>query len=155
MLSDDVFRSQLAGAFASLKQVAASFSDVARFDSAATPDFVRLSLIPDAAGACAVEIMLRADQHYDISLAAEFYEDRPIERFDLFEALILAVARGDVVQRHDLTVATGTERAVESIITLPGGQLWRHGYRHPGCADTSASDATVFRDRRFLPYRRG
>ena len=154
MLSDDVYRSELARSFASLKRATAPLADVAEIASAETPDFVRLSLLPHAAGACAVEIMLRADQLYDISVGAEFYEDCRIERFDLFEPLILAIARGDVVQRHHISSATGTERAIETIVPLPGGATWRKGHVHTLVAAAIAEASTVFEDRRYVPYRR-
>jgi hypothetical protein len=154
MLSDDVYRSQLQAAFANLKRVAAPLADVAHIDVAETPHFARLSLLPNAVGACAVEIMLRADQLYDIALSTEFYEDCPIERFDLFEPLITAVIRGDVLQRREISIATGTERAVETVVSLPGGVRWRKGHVHTKLAHAVADDATVFHDRRFVPYRR-
>ena len=154
MLSDDVYRARLAATFASLKRAAATFADVAYVDSASTPDFVRLALVPKALGACAVEIMLRADQLYDISIATEFYEDCPVTQFEVFEPLILAVARGDVVQRRHISVATGTERTIETIVMLPGGQMWCRQHDHIGVAGSIDDEATVFEDRRFVPYQR-
>jgi hypothetical protein len=154
MLSDDVYRTRLAATYAMLKAAAAPFADIALIDSAATPDFARLSLIPNAAGACAVEIMLRADQLYDISLATEFYEDCPVTTFDLFEPLILAVTRGDVLQRRHLSAATGAERGIETIVSLPGGVVWTKGHVHSDVAAAIADERTLFQDRRFVPYRR-
>ena len=154
MLSDDVYRSQLAATFARLQDAVAPFAPDAQIASAATPDYVRLSLVPHAAGACAVEVMLRADQLYDISVGTEFYEDCAVQRFDLFEPLILAITRGDVVQRRHISSATGTERSIETIVTLPGGQVWRKGYVHTDVAGAIDDEATVFADRRFVPYRR-
>ena len=140
MLSDDVYRSQLAATFADLKRAAEPFADVALIDSAATPDFVRLSLVPNADGACAVEVMLRADQLYDISLANEFYEDCKIQDFAQFEPLILAITRGDVIQRRTFSAATDTERAIDTIITLPNGQIWRKGHIHNDVPTAISSD---------------
>lgn len=154
MLSDDVYRSQLTAAFAGLKRLSTQMSDVAHIDSAETRDFVRLSLIPHASGACPVEIMLRADQFYDIAIGNEFYEDCKIERFDVFEPLIKAITRGDVIQRRHISAATGTERAIETLVTLPGGTVWRKGHVHQGVANAIAQEATVSQDKRFLPYRR-
>jgi hypothetical protein len=154
MLSDDVFRAELATAFAALVAAANAMSDVASVDTVFSPAFARLSLIPHVAAACPVEIMLRADQAYDILIGTEFYEDCPVERFDLFKPLLIAVAEGNVVQRHHISVATGTERRIETIVTLPGGEVWRNGHTHGGAASAVADDATVFQDRRFVPYRR-
>ena len=153
MLSDDVYRKRLAATFSGLRAAAAPFADIALIDSAATPDFARLSLIPNATGACAVEIMLRADQLYDISLGTEFYEDCAVTNFDLFEPLILAITLGDVVQRRHISAATGAERGIETIVSLPGGVLWRKGHVHADLAYAIADQSTVFQDRRFVPYR--
>jgi hypothetical protein len=152
MLSDDVYRSKLAAVFAGLKQAAAALADVAHVEQTESADFARLSLIPGAAGACPVEIMLRADQLYDIQIGNEFYEDCAIERIDLFLPLISAVTRGDVIQRRHISAATGTELEIETIVPLPGGEAWRKSHVHPGAARSGA--ATVFEDRRFVPYRR-
>lgn len=154
MLSDDVYRAELAKCFADLERATSALAGAAEIVTAKTPDFVRLSLLPHAAGACPVEIMLRADQYYDISVANEFYEDCRIERFDLFAPLIAAIARGDVIQRRHISAATGTERAIETIVTLSGGVVWRQGHVHTAVAAAIAEPATLRDDRRFLPYLR-
>ncbi len=154
MLSDDVYRSQLTTAFAALKRLAGELSDAAQAETAETRDFVRLALLPKAAGACAVEIMLRADQLYDIAIGNEFYEDCKVERFDLFQPLVTAITRGDVIQRHHISAATGTERSIETIVTLPGGEIWRKGHVHGSVAPAIPDAATLLKDRTFLPYRR-
>ena len=154
MLSDDVYRAGLAASFAALKRAVEPWADVAMIDTAETADFARLSLIPHANGACPVEIMLRRDQFYDIALGSEFYEDCPVDTFDLFLPLIMAVTRGDVIQRRHLSAATGSERAIATIVTLPDGALWQRGHAHPAIANAIPDEATVFNDRSFLPYRR-
>jgi hypothetical protein len=154
MLSDDVYRAQLGITFDLLKRRVALFSDVAEIDSVSTPDFVRLSIAPRAIGACPVEIMLRADQLYDISIGVEFYEDCPVRDFALFEPLIVAISQGAVVQRHHISMATGTERSIETIVTLADGEVWRKGHLHADVARAIADNATLFSDRRFVPYRR-
>lgn len=155
MLSDDIYRTQLAATFAALKRLAQPLSDVAHIDLAETADFARLSLIPKAVGACPVEVMLRADQAFDIQIGTEFYEDCPIQQFSSFEPLIAAIMRGDVVQRRHVSTATGMERSVETIVHLPDGTHWRRGHLHAQAAAAIPDGATVFDDRRFLPYRRG
>ena len=154
MLSDDVFRVKLRTTFAALERAVAPLETQAQLEIAQTPAYVRLSLIPHAIGACPVEIMLRADQFYDIAIASEFYEDCRIERLDLFEPLILAVADGNVIQRHHISAATGVQREIETIVTLPGGALWQKGYEDARFANAIPDDHTILRDRRFLPYRR-
>ena len=154
MLADDVYRTKLQTTTAGLKQIIASLSDVAEIVVAQSPEHARFSLIPHAIGACPVEILLRADQYYDIALASEFYEDCRIENLGLFEQLIQAVANGDVIQRHYISAATGAERAVESIVTLPGGTVWHKGHVHSRLSGALADGRAVYNDRRFLPYRR-
>jgi hypothetical protein len=154
MLSDDIYRTQLAATVTALKRLAQPLSDVAHIEMVETGDFARLSLIPKSVGACPVEVMLRADQAFDIQIGTEFYEDCPIERFSSFEPLIAAITRGDVVQRRHVSVATGTERSVETIVSLPDGSSWRRGHLHTAAA-AIPDEATLFDDRRFLPYRRG
>ncbi len=153
MLSDDIYRSQLAETFETLKRAADPLRDVAHLDVAQTASFARLSLIPRAVGACPVEIMLRADQAYDIQIGSEFYEDCPIEGFAAFQPLIAAITRGDVVQRRHLSAATGAERSIETIVQLQDATTWRRGHVHAG-ASAIDDEATVCEDRRVLPYRR-
>ncbi len=153
MLSDDVFRSQLAMTFADLLRTAEGLADVADVGHSQTREFVRLSLLPHARGACAVEVMLRADQLYDISIGTEFYEDCSIQRFETFVPLIEAIAKGDVIQRRHVSAVTGTERSIETMVRLPGGDVWRKGHDYR-VASAIPDDGTVFDDRRYVAYRR-
>lgn len=153
MLSDDVYRSKLSTVFNNLLAATRPLADVADITHDQTSQFVRLSMLPTARGACPVEIMIRADQLYDIQIGTEFYEDCPIERLDHFDAVIAAIISGDVIQRRAISTATGTQRSIETIVTLPDGKTWRKRHVHgPAPANTEA--ATVFLDRRFVPYRR-
>ena len=154
MLSDDVYRTKLAATFAGLLRAVTPLGDVAEISHVETPDYMRLSLLPYAQGACPVEIMLRSDQHYDIEVGQEFYEDCEIKGFEVFAPLIEAIARGDVIQRHHVSSATGTERSIETIVTLAGGEVWHKGHVHPDLARSIAEQSTVFEDRRFVAYRR-
>ncbi|MEQ1697051.1 MAG: hypothetical protein ABL901_14540 [Hyphomicrobiaceae bacterium] len=153
MLSDDVFRAQLSTTFADLLRTAERFTDVADLGQAQTREFVRLSMMPHARGACAVEIMLRADQHYDIAIGTEFYEDCRIQRFETFVPLIEAIAQGDVIQRRHVSAITGTERSIETLVQLPGGDVWRKGHDYT-VALAIPDDGTLFDDRRYVAYRR-
>ena len=154
MLSDDVYRTKLRATVKDLERAVAPLAAVAHVEITQTPDYARLSLIPFAAGACPVEIMLRSDQCFDIAVASEFYEDCRIDRLDLFAPLLLAISGGQVIQRHHLSAATGTERSIETIVTLPDGTLWQNGYVHERIANAIDADETLLRDRRFLAYRR-
>jgi hypothetical protein len=151
VLSDDVYRAKLTKTFHDLKRFAATLTGVAHVDLQETPDFVKLSALPLAAGACPVEMMLRADQLYDIAIGTEFYEDCPIDDLGLFELLLAAVVRGDVVQRHTVSVATETHHAIETIVHMVGRAAWRRGHVLGVCPPTGD---VIARDRRFLPYLR-
>jgi hypothetical protein len=154
MFSDDVYRAKLVATFEDLKAATRSLADVALIDAVSTPHFIKLALVPHASNACAIEIMVRADQHYDIALGTEFYEDCPVKAFDMFRPLIAAVTQGFVIQRRHISRATGTEQSVETIVTLPDGRVWRKGHHHAN-AMTATSDADIVcDDRNFLPYRR-
>lgn len=153
MLSDDVYRSQLSRTFADLVRTSAALADVAEISHAQTGEYVRLSLLPFARGACAVEIMLRADQLYDISIGTEFYEDCRIQRLGVFEPLIAAITEGRVIQRRHVSSVTGTERSIETLVTLASGEVWRKGHDYR-VASAIPDDRTVFDDRRYVPYRR-
>lgn len=153
MLSDDVFRSQLTMTFTDLLQTAERLSDVADIGHAQTREFVRLSMLPHARGACAVEVMLRSDQMYDISIGTEFYEDCRIQSFGTFVPLIEAIAKGDVIQRRHVSAVTGTERSIETLVRLPGGEVWRKGHDYT-VASAIPDDRTVFDDRWYVAYRR-
>ena len=153
MLSDDVFRTKLSATFADLLRTAEQLSDVADIGHSQTREFVRLSLLPHARGACPVEIMLRTDQLYDISIGTEFYEDCRIRSFETFVPLIEAIANGDVIQRRHVSAITGSARSTETLVRLPGGDVWRKG-RDYRAAVPIPDDGTVFEDRRYVTYRR-
>lgn len=155
MFSTDVYRSKLLTTFEQLKALASPLATVAHIDHLATRDFIKLALVPNAPNACAVELMLRTDQFYDIAIANEFYEDCPVENFDDFAPLIRAITQGNVAQRRHTSRATGTERAIETLITLPSGTLWRKGHVHPDTAPIIAESDTLISTRNFVPYQRG
>jgi hypothetical protein len=154
MFSTDVYRSKLLATFEQLKAIATPLAKVALVDHLATPDFIKLALVPHAPNACAVELMLRTDQFYDIAIATEFYEDCPVENFDDFAPLIQAIAQGNVTQRRHTSRATGTERAIETLIRLPNGTHWRKGHVHPDTAPLIAESDTLTSTRNFVPYLR-
>ena len=154
MLSDDVYRAKLRSTVNGLKTAAAPFADVAEVEITESADYSRLSMIPRTAGACPVVIMLRSDQQFDIALGAEFYEDCRLDRLELFEPLIQAVTSGNVIQRHYISTATGTEQAVETIVTLPDGSHWHKGHVLTRMANALSGGRALLEDRRFLPYRR-
>ena len=102
-----------------------------------------------------VELILHADQRYDLAVADEVYENRPIESFDWIVPFANAVADGEIVQRRWISRLTGLERSVETVVMLGGGAIWREGRGElPSRMPTLDDDGTELREKRFLPYRR-
>jgi hypothetical protein len=155
MLPDDVFRSRLESTITALRYWAPSVADAARLDEKETGDYWRLKVMPRVASACPFDLILHMDQRYDIVIAGENYESRPIETFEWFVPFADAVAEGNIVQRRWISRFTGMERAIETVVTLPGGSIWReeNGNGQGGPVPMSDDGAEV-RERRFLPYRR-
>src|SRR5262245_7274658 len=127
MLPDDVFRSRLQTTITALRYWAPSVADAARLDDDETSDYWKLGVAPVVPSACPFELILHADQRYDLAIAGETYESRPIVSFDWFVPFAEAIARGNVVQRHWISRLTGLERSVETLVTLAGGGIWRDG----------------------------
>ncbi|MEO8421537.1 MAG: hypothetical protein ABI457_10110 [Hyphomicrobium sp.] len=154
MLPDDVFRSRYQATITALRYWAPSVADAARLEEAETSDYWKIIVTPHVPSACPFALSLHADQRYDLSIAEETYESRPIETFDWFVPFASAVSEGNVVQRHWLSRLTGLERSVETIVTLPGGGIWREVRGLSASMPTLDDDGTELRERRFLPYRR-
>ncbi|MFN3625851.1 MAG: hypothetical protein ACK4TP_17550 [Hyphomicrobium sp.] len=155
MLPDDIFRSRLQSTITALRYWAPSIADAARLDETEASDYWRLTVKPKVASACPFELILHADQRYDLSVADETYENRPIETFEWMVPFANAVADGEVVQRHWISRLTGLERSVETVVMLGDGGIWREGrgtVQH--WMPTLDDDGAELRERRFLPYRR-
>jgi hypothetical protein len=150
MTSDDVYRAKLRKTAADLRQAVAPLDGFAKVALETSEQGVRLVLVPLTAGACPVELMVRADQKYDIAVGVLLYEDRPVERLELFKPLILAVVDGAVVERRTVSALTGMEAGRETIVTLADGSQWRAG----GQAREGDGEEWIAEDREFLPYRR-
>jgi hypothetical protein len=155
MLPDDVFRSRLQSTITALRYWAPSVADAARLEETEASDYWRIQVAPEMASACPFELILHADQRYDLAIADETYESLPIETFEWFVPFANAIADGDVVQRRWISRLTGLERSIETLVMLGNGGIWREGrgatrQRMPTLDD----DGTELRERRFLPYRR-
>ena len=154
MLSNDVYRAKLRLTMTSLQYWVPSISDMARCEVVETADYGKITLSSFVEGGCPVELMLRADQLYDIVIAGELYEDRPVKSLDLFQPLLEAIIDGRVIQRRWFAMATGIERGVETIVTMADGRVWRDSHVDEAVAGAIPEAETECRDRRFLPYRR-
>ena len=154
MLPDDVFRSRLQATITALRYWAPSIADAARVEETEAGDYWKLIVTPMVPSACPFELILHADQRYDIAIADETYESRPIDSFDWFLPFAEAIAEGNVVQRHWISRLTGLERSVETLVTLPNGGIWCESRGANHRMPTLDDDGTELRERRFLPYRR-
>jgi len=154
MLPDDVFRSRLQATITALQYWAPSIADTARLEEAETSDYWKIAVAPSVASACPFELILHSDQRYDLAVADETYEGRPIDSFDLFVPFVEAIAEGSVVQRHWVSRLTGLERSVETLVTMANGGIWQDSRGTVQRMPTLEDDGTELRERRFLPYRR-
>jgi hypothetical protein len=154
MLPDDLFRSRLQTTITALKYWAPSIADAAHVEETETGNFWKIAVGPLMANACAFELILNFDQHYDIAIGEESYEGLPIESFDVFLPFVEAIADGRVVQRRWVSRLTGLERSVETLVMLAGGGIWREARGTSVALPSLDDDGTELRERRFLPYRR-
>lgn len=154
MLPDDVFRSRLQATITALQYWAPSIADTARLEEAETSDYWKIAVAPLVTSACPFELILHADQRYDLAIADESYESLPIESFEFFLPFVEAIAEGSVVQRRWISRLTGLERSVETLVTMANGGIWRDQRGATQGRPTLEDDGTELRERRFLPYRR-
>jgi hypothetical protein len=156
MLPDDTYRTGYQATIRTLEAWLATQADVAEVEVARDPNCWRARVTPHAANACPFELALRVDQHYDLSVGAEVYEDQPIDSLALFPELLAAIAAGRVISRRLATAATGTVQAIETIVT-PGDGLEWSGRRTlaAGPALSPVNDADmVATDRHYVAYSR-
>lgn len=153
MIADDVFRSRLQATIASLRYWVPTIADAAHVEQTEDHDFWKLAVTPNLHGPCPFELMLRADQHFDLAVAGETYEDQPITSLALFVPLVEAISSGRIVQRHISSSATRAGLALETRITLDDGTVWTGRRTLPG-GDVISDGSTEVSDRHFLPYHR-
>lgn len=152
MLAEDLFRTRLAGLIAKLEDWAARYSETGSMDAKYGTGFWRVVARPSTPGTCPVTLVLRADQKFDLSLAGDLFEDRPIENFDIFPPLLEAVAQGRVERTHYTSALTGAPLGHETRVLLSDGGSW--GERRMR-SNAHAIDGAIMENRqRFLPYSR-
>lgn len=154
MQFDDVFRGHFAKATADLGAWAKSVEPFAHSEIVATQAYWKLKVTPVTPGACPFELILRADKHYDVLIAGEVYEDRPLEDFGLFGEMAAAIAAANVERLLISSTLTGAPQAIATRISLANGANWS-GTRAlvRGKAAAPAEDC-VIGIHSFLPYRR-
>jgi hypothetical protein len=143
---DDAFAHSLRGTIEGLRYWVPSIIDAARVAEESAPQYWHLSIAPRSPGGCPFELLLRQDRRFDAVVAGQSYEDRSITSLSLFLALAEAIIDGRVIQRRWLSTQTGTLSAVETLVFLSDGSVWRDGNAPLGPCES--------RDRHFLPYRR-
>lgn len=153
MIADDVYRSRLQATIAALRYWVPTIADAAHVEQTDGHQAWKMAVRPVQSAACPFELMLRSDQHYDISVAGETFEDRPVGTLDIFVPLVEAIAAGSVIQRRTESTATGAPLSVETRVTLADGSIWSERRDLPLGALVSDC-TTAVRDRHFIPYRR-
>lgn len=154
MFSDDVYRSHLAKTISTLENWAQSMADCAVIDTEIQSSFWKMVALPLIPGPCPLELMLRADQRFNVQIGGEVYEDKPVDAFSFFPMLARAVAAGRVERISIKNALTGTLEAIETRVTLEDGWAWIGERRVTARTQRRADNAQVHSIHRFLPYRR-
>lgn len=154
MFPDDVFRQRLDDTIKALEAWAADTRDAATIDIASQPTYWRMTVSPEMPGAAPFQLLLTAGQRFSLKIAAEIYEDKPIDRFDFFLMLVRAIRDGAAARIETTSTLTGALESVETRIELEDGWAWigerRVGARAPRRQEPGLERRTY----RFLPYRR-
>lgn len=153
-LPDDVFRAQLRDVLAHLRTWTASMDDVARIESAQTDSYWRLESEPVAQYACPFELIVHADQRFDLLVGPESYESCPIGTVKLLSQLVEAIGDGRVITRLHVSRNTGAVRSVETVIAVQGGGTWRNERLNQPLASAIHAQDCQAHDRLYVPYRR-
>lgn len=153
MLADDAFRAQLRRTLMQLRSWAGTLRDAARVEESEADTFFRLGVTPVADTACAFELILHQDQHFDLAVGPEVYERIPIEDLALFPPLAEAIADGRVTTRTWVSRNTGAVRSVETIIHLPDDLQWRHERLNQPLAAAIGVEECEAQDHQYAPYR--
>ncbi|HPG89175.1 MAG TPA: hypothetical protein PLD46_05945 [Hyphomicrobium sp.] len=154
MFPDDVYRKQLSDVISELQIWAGALSDCAACDIDLTPAFWKLTVAPTAHGACPFELMLRADQRFNVQIGGEVYEDKPVDAFAFFPMLARAIAAGRVERNTISSALTGAVEAIETRVILEDGWAWIGERRMTARSGRRSDAAQELRTHRFLPYRR-
>jgi hypothetical protein len=152
-LPDDTFRAQLREALARIRAWAASVAEAAHIETSETDSYWRLKAEPAAEHACAFELIVHHDQHFDLLVDPETYEECPIGDVHMLELIVEAIGDGRVTTRSHVSRNTGAVRSVETIIALSNGGDWRgHRLNEPLASVIRAEDCEA-QDRCYVPYR--
>lgn len=149
MLPDDVFRDRLEQTLVEVEKSVTNLRDCAAVEITASPRYWSVVVFPFLAAACPFELMIKADQTFSVKLAGEAFENRPVERFELFPHLVRAIEAGRVDKISKFDAMTDALLAIEMHVELAPGWDWfgERRIRPP-------SPAEEWRTHRYLAYRR-
>jgi hypothetical protein len=133
---------------------APTIADVARVADSEMSSGWTVSITPMVERACPLALTLRMNRLLDLALAGETYTNRTIASLDYVLPLCEAVTEGRVIQRRWISVATGADCAIETIVALADGTVWHDGRTIDAVAAAVSPELIERRDRHFLPYRR-
>jgi len=154
MLPDDVFREKLEKALVELEAWAEDTRDSAEIAIAASGSYWRMAVVPVLPLACPFELLIKADQTFDISLDGEVHENKPIERLDLFLSMARAIADGRAERITTRNALTGVLLEITMRLELADGLDWIGTRQVPHRTQQQLEAAEVRRSHRYLAYRR-
>lgn len=155
MNTDDRYRARLQAAITAVRYWIPSIADQAAIEETNGDDYWEIDIAPHVRGACPIELVLRSDGMHDLVIASETYEDLPTDNLDLFVPLLAAVSRGNVIRRVHTSAATRMPLAIETIVDLEKGNVWRRRRDIDAGLTGPAAGEIIIRDHHFLPYKRG
>jgi hypothetical protein len=149
MLPDDVFRDRLEQTLLEIEAHIIKTRDVAAVDVAASARYWRIVVRPFLPQACPFELLINSDQKFSLTLVNETFENLPVERLDLFPALVRAIEAGRVDKIEMLDAKTGFLARTAMRVELAPGWDWlgEHQVGPP-------ADSEEWRTHRYLAYRR-
>ncbi len=152
MLPDDSFRQQLQHVIAALEVWAKEMEPWAAIELGNVNGAWRISAVPYTETACPFEIIMRADQSFDMTVDDQTYEDLPLDALTDIPQIVRAISDGRILIRRWESWTTGLEYRVETIVDLPGaeGRFVRRNPDAPPAEDAELMSTPVA----FAPYRR-
>ena len=124
MLPDDVFRERLEKTLVDLETWAEETRGSADIAITASDRYWRMVVRPFFQGACPFELLIKASQTFDLALDREAYENKPVQRFDLFLILAKAIVAGHVERIETRNELTGILTNVAMRVELAPGWDW-------------------------------
>lgn len=149
MLPDDVFRDHLERTLIEIEAYVPKTRECAAVEVTAAAQYWRMAVIPFFPGTCPFDLIIKSDQKFSIKVDGRKFEDRPIERFDLFLKLLRAVEAGRVEKISKFNALTEELVATAMRICLEPEPDWIGEHRR-----LPSTTAEEWRTHRYLPYWR-